>query len=171
MHIVLQLWNVTHAFTALQTHPCSPVSFYHPCTKPIALLHLNCPLADWGDGDVVSTKWQRVGDLPDGCWLVPFIEPVLWWDDVHAPEAPVVAMGCIGVLLHFKCVVLDVVDCWQDDPLSVFFDPGKRRFHPENNKDSKMFCSHPVIPGPSLQSDKTTFSNTDGSNPARSRRP
>lgn len=43
-------------------------------------------------------------------------------------------MGSVGVLLHFKGVVLDVVDGGQDDPLAILLDPGECGFHPESNE-------------------------------------
>lgn len=76
-------------------------------------------------------------------------------------------MGGVGVLLHFKSVVLDVVNRGQDDPLAILLDPGKRRFHPESNENSTMFYSRPVIPGPALQADKMRFSNPVSVSPAR----
>lgn len=66
-----------------------------------------------------------VAGSPDGRRLIAAVQPVLGRDDVHAPEAPVVAVGRAGVLLHLERVVLDVINGWQDDPPAVLPDPRK----------------------------------------------
>ena len=77
-----------------------------------------------------------VASSPDGRRLVAAVQPVLGRDDVHAPKAPVVAVGCAGVLLHLERVVLDVVDGWQDDPPAVLPDPRKGGLGPARRRRS-----------------------------------
>lgn len=67
---------------------------------------------------------------PDRGRLIALVQPLLWGDDVHTPQAPVVAMGSIGILLHLKGVVLDVVYGRKDDAGVIFFHPGQNRFRP-----------------------------------------
>lgn len=55
-------------------------------------------------------------------------------DHVHAPKAPVVAVGRAGVLLHLERVVLDVADGWQDDPPAVLPDPRKGGLGPARRR-------------------------------------
>ncbi|RXN30823.1 sterile alpha motif domain-containing 3-like isoform X1 [Labeo rohita] len=62
--------------------------------------------------------------LPDGGSLIAFVQPILWWDDVHAPEAPVVAVSRISVLLYLKGVVLDIIYRREDYPSVIFFHSG-----------------------------------------------
>lgn len=69
--------------------------------------------------------------LPDGGSLIASVQPILRWDDVHAPEAPVVAMSCISVLLHLKGVVLDIIYRREDYPSVIFFHSGEDRLSPE----------------------------------------
>lgn len=67
---------------------------------------------------------------PDGGSLISFIQPILWRNDVHAPESPVVAVSCISVLLHLKCVVLDIIYRRKDYPGVIFFHSGEDRLRP-----------------------------------------
>ncbi len=69
--------------------------------------------------------------LPDGGSLIASVQPILRWDDVHAPEAPVVAMSCISVLLHLKGVVLDIIYRGEHYPSVIFFHSGEDRHSPE----------------------------------------
>jgi len=46
---------------------------------------------------------------PDRGCLIPLVQPLLWRDDVHTPQTPVVSVGSVGILLHLKVVVFDVV--------------------------------------------------------------
>lgn len=100
------------------THPqlCRAVGFLRfPSAVPVQSLELcraDVPRQTADTEALPVPHRQHAGDLPDGSRLIPFVEPVLRWDYVHAPEAPVVAVGCVGVLLHFKGVVLDVVNRW-----------------------------------------------------------
>lgn len=68
--------------------------------------------------------------LPDGSCLIALVQPLLRGDNVHAPQAPVVAMGRVSVLLHLECVELDVVDGREDDPGVVLLHPGQNRLRP-----------------------------------------
>lgn len=68
--------------------------------------------------------------LPDGGCLVALVQPLLRGDNVHAPQAPVVAMGRVSVLLHLECVELDVVDGREDDPGMVLLHSGQDRLRP-----------------------------------------
>lgn len=67
---------------------------------------------------------------PDRGCLIALIQPLLRRDDVHTPKPPVVAMGGIGVLLHLKRVVLDVVYGGQDDAGVILLHPGQDWFSP-----------------------------------------
>lgn len=69
--------------------------------------------------------------LPDGGSLISFVQPILRWDDVHAPESPVVAMSCISILLHLEGVVLDIIYRREDYPSVIFFHSGEDRLSPE----------------------------------------
>ncbi len=69
--------------------------------------------------------------LPDGGSLIASVQPILRWDDVHAPEAPVVAVSCISVLLHLKGVVLDIIYRGEHYPSVIFFHSGEDRHSPE----------------------------------------
>lgn len=112
LYLAAQVWGARRAPTASQSRLFSSAPFCCPCTNPVALFRLNPPQQTAEMETPWVPKWQHAGDLPDGSRLIPFIEPVLRWDYVHAPEAPVVAVGCVGVLLHFKSVVLDIVNGW-----------------------------------------------------------
>lgn len=84
--------------------------------------------------------------LPDGGGLVSFIQPILRRDYVHAPQAPVVAVSRVSVLLHLEGVVFDVIYRRQDDPSPVFFYPRQDRLGPErekNNNDVTLsYCAY-----------------------------
>ena len=67
---------------------------------------------------------------PDRGCLIALVQPLLRRDDVHAPQSPVVAVGGVGVLLHLKRVVLDVVYGGQDDAGVILLHPGQNRFSP-----------------------------------------
>lgn len=67
---------------------------------------------------------------PDRGRLIALVQPFLWRDDVHAPQPPVVAMGSIGVLLHLKRVVFDVVYGRQDDAGVILLHPGQDGLSP-----------------------------------------
>lgn len=73
---------------------------------------------------------RQAGPSPDWGRLIALVQPLLRRDDVHAPEAPVVAVGRIGVLLHLERVVFDVVYGGQDDAGVVLLHPGQNRFGP-----------------------------------------
>ena len=75
------------------------------------------------------------GSSPDGRRLVALVQPLLGGADVHAPEAPVVAVRAVGVLLHLERVVLDVVDGREDDPPVVVLDPAQNRLGPGRKKN------------------------------------
>lgn len=79
--------------------------------------------------------------LPDGGGLVSFIQPVLRRNDVHAPQAPVVAVSGVSVLLHLEGVVLDVIYRRQDYPTAGFFYPGQDRLGPEEERGEKQQTS------------------------------
>lgn len=68
---------------------------------------------------------------PDGGSLIALIQPILRRNDVHAPESPVVAVSCVGVLLHLKRVVLDIIYRGKDYPSVIFFHSGEDRVRPE----------------------------------------
>lgn len=76
--------------------------------------------------------------LPDGGGLVSFIQPILRRNDVHAPQAPVVTVSGVSVLLHLKGVVFDVIYRRQDDPSVLFFYPGQDRLSPEEEQGKKQ---------------------------------
>ena len=78
----------------------------------------------------ILIHYERHWSSPDRGRLIALIQPILGGDDVHAPQAPVVAVGSVGVLLHFKRVVLDVVDGGKDDAAVVLFHPGQDGFGP-----------------------------------------
>lgn len=79
---------------------------------------------------------------PDRGCLVALIQPLLRGDDVHTPQAPVVAVGSVGVLLHLKGVVFDVVYGRKDDAGVILFHPGQNRFRPlERERKKKTRCS------------------------------
>lgn len=71
---------------------------------------------------------------PDRGRLIALVQPLLWWDDVHTPQPPVVAVGSIGILLHLKRVVLDVVYGGKDDAGVILLHPGQNRFSPLEKK-------------------------------------
>lgn len=71
---------------------------------------------------------------PDRGCLIALVQPLLWRDDVHTPQSPVVAMGSVGILLNLKCVVLDVVYGGQNDAGVIFLHPGQNRFGPSEKK-------------------------------------
>lgn len=68
---------------------------------------------------------------PDGGSLISFVQPILRRNDIHAPESPVVSVSCIGVLLHLKRVVLDIIYRRKDYPSVIFFHSGEDRLRPE----------------------------------------
>lgn len=61
---------------------------------------------------------------PDRSRLIALVQPLLWRDDVHTPQPPVVAVGGIGILLYFKGVVFDVVYSGQNDAGMILFHSG-----------------------------------------------
>lgn len=75
---------------------------------------------------------------PDRGRLIALVQPFLRRDDVHAPQPPVVAMGSIGVLLHLKRVVFDVVYGRQDDAGVILLHPGQDRLSPCIRQDTKV---------------------------------
>lgn len=123
---------------------------YQSLQSPRPLL-LPCPTSlSWLFPGQAPPQWPRPPDSssagpapvtlvacsPDGRRLVAAVQPVLGRDDVHAPKAPVVAVGRAGVLLHLERVVLDVVDGWQDDPPAVLPDPRKGGLGPARRRRS-----------------------------------
>lgn len=74
---------------------------------------------------------------PDRGRLIALVQPLLRRDDVHAPQPPVVAMGGVGILLHLKRVVLDVVYGRQDDAGVILLHPGQNRFSPLDVKKDR----------------------------------
>lgn len=74
---------------------------------------------------------------PDRGCLIALVQPLLWRDDVHTPQPPVIAMGGVSVLLHFKRVVLDVVYGGQNDAGVILLHPGQNRFSPLDQKKEK----------------------------------
>lgn len=131
----------------MSAKPTSVDSHVRPNSKILPLQHLFLSAAQLKWKQSQHPKIYSV-DLPDGSRLIPFIKPVLGRDYIHAPESPVITVGCIGILLHFERVVLDIVNSWEDDPLSVFFDPGKRWLHPGNRNSNKVLYSHSLLPSP-----------------------
>lgn len=83
--------------------------------------------------------------LPDGGGLVPFIQPILRRNDVHAPQPPVVPVSGVGILLHLKGVVFDVVYGRQEDPSALFFNPGQDWLRPEEEGEKQTSCSEMTI--------------------------
>ena len=75
--------------------------------------------------------WQP---SPDGGSFIALVEPLLRRDDVHAPQAPVVAVRRVGVLLHLKRVVLDVINGGEDNPRMIFPHPSKDGLGPGEKK-------------------------------------
>lgn len=75
---------------------------------------------------------------PDRGRLIALVQPFLRRDDVHAPQPPVVAMGSIGVLLHLKRVVFDVVYGRQDDAGVILLHPGQDRLSPCIRQDTQV---------------------------------
>lgn len=82
---------------------------------------------------VVQTSFLFGWFLPDGGGLVSFIQPILRRNDVHAPQAPVVSVSGVSILLHLEGVVFDVIYGRQDDPSALLFNPGQDRLRPEEH--------------------------------------
>lgn len=78
---------------------------------------------------------------PDRGRLIALVQPLLRGDDVHTPQAPVVAVGSIGILLHLEGVVLDVVYGRKDDTAVIFFHPGQNRFRPSAKTNRRQMHS------------------------------
>lgn len=72
----------------------------------------------------------RCSPSPDRGRLIALVQPLLRRDDVHTPQPPVVAMGSVGILLHLKRVVFDVVYGGQNDAGVILFHPGQNRIGP-----------------------------------------
>ncbi len=75
---------------------------------------------------------------PDRGRLIALVQPFLWGDDVHAPQPPVVAMCGVGILLHLKRVVLDVVYGGQDDAGVILLHPGQNGFSPLKERRKRL---------------------------------
>lgn len=73
---------------------------------------------------------QKLMSSPDRGSFIALVQPLLWWDDVHAPQSPVVAMGSVGVLLDLESVVFDVVYSRQDNAGVILLYPSENRFSP-----------------------------------------
>lgn len=82
---------------------------------------------------------RQPGASPDRGRLITLVQPLLWRDDVHAPQPPVVAMGSVGVLLDLKRVVLDVVYGGQDDAGVILLHPGQNGFSPCARQETEVY--------------------------------
>lgn len=85
---------------------------------------------------------HQPGPSPDRGRLIALVQPLLRGDDVHAPQSPVVPMGSVGILLHLKCVVLDVVDGGQDDAGVILLHPSQNGVSPERRREAEAKSKH-----------------------------
>lgn len=81
---------------------------------------------------------HQPGTSPDRGRLIALVQPLLGGDYVHAPQSPVVPMCSIGVLLHLKRVVLDVVDGGQDNAGVILLHPSQDGFNPLRKKKLRV---------------------------------
>ena len=99
-------------------------------TSGLSIFHQRC-------SSIIEAA-QQPGPSPDRGRLIALVQPLLRGVDVHAPQSPVVPMGSVGVLLHLKCVVLDVVNGRQDDASVILLHPSQNGFSPLRNQ--KLIC-------------------------------